>query len=265
MAADFLGRILERKRREVARRGRRASAVAPDDDGADRSARAVAALRRPRAEAPRVVAELKLESPSRGVLRVRVPGEIARIARSYEAAGAAAVSVLADGPGFGGTPLDVRRVSRAVSVPVLFKEFVLDERQVELARAMGASLVLLLVRALEPSALARLVTAVRGRGMAPLVEAASPDELARALDTGAEIVGVNARDLATFEVDEARALEALEAVPADRVAVYMSGIAGPEDLARVARGRADAALVGEGLMRAPDPGEKLRALLGADG
>ncbi len=97
--------------------------------------------------------------------------------------------------------------------------------------------------------------------MAPVVEAASAEELERAVDTGAEIVGVNARDLSTFSLDADAALGALEAAPRDRVAVLMSGVRTAAELARVARGRADAVLVGEGLMRAPDPGEKLRELL----
>jgi indole-3-glycerol phosphate synthase len=208
-----------------------------------------------------VIAEVKRRSPSRGELRARQPGDAVEIARCYEAAGAAAVSVLADRVGFDGSPLDVRRVARAVGVPVLFKEFVLDECQVTLARAMGASLVLLVVRTLARERLGPLVQAVRALGMAPVVEAASPDELRRAVDTGADVVGINARDLSTFAVDPVRALEALEETPRDRIAVYMSGVGEPADLARVAGGRADAVLVGEALMRAPDPGEKLSALL----
>ena len=260
---DYLAAIVERKRAEIRRRLARASkgTVALDTSSADRGARAVRALRREAGALPRVIAEVKFRSPSAGVIRARGVGDVERVARAYERGGAAAVSVLADGPGFGGSPLDVRRAARAVSVPVLFKEFVLDPVQVDLARAVGASLVLLLVRVLEGSALDELVSAVRERGMEPVVEAAGPEELERAIDTGATIVGVNARDLRTFQVDVAAAARALAAVPPDRIAVFMSGIRDAEGLARVARGRADAVLVGEGLMRAADPCEKLREIL----
>ena len=183
------------------------------------------------------------------------------IARGYEAAGAAAISVLADGPGFGGSVLDVRRAARAVSRPILFKEFVLDPLQVDVARAAGASLVLLLVRALDDRALRTMVRAVRDGGMEPVVEAADASELARALATDATVVGVNARDLRRFTVDPAGAAAALQEVPNDRVAVYMSGVGDREQLASVARGRADAVLIGTELMRASDPGARLQDLL----
>ena len=265
---DYLAAILERKRAEIRRRLAHVSkgTVPFETSGAEasdgeRGARAVQALRRAPGGPPRVIAEVKFRSPSAGVIRARGVGDVAAIARAYERGGAAAVSVLADGPGFGGSPLDVRRAAGAVAVPILFKEFVLDPVQVDLAHAMGASLVLLLVRALEGSALDELVRAVRARGMEPVVEAASAPELDRALATGATIVGMNARDLRTFEVDVEAAAVALAAVPRDRIAVFMSGIHDAAGLARVAGGRADAVLVGEGLMRAPDPCEKLRGIL----
>ena len=259
VAVDHLALILERKARENARRRRHVHAL--ELTGEDRGARAIAALRRPAGAPPRILAEIKHASPSAGVLRPRAPGGVAAIARAYEEAGAAAISVLADAPGFLGTPLDVRRAVRAVSVPVLFKEFVLDEAQIALARAMGASMVLLLVRALDDARLAALVGAAHAAGLAPVVEAADAEELARALRTGASIVGVNARDLRSFSLDPERAAAALREVPEDRVAVYMSGVESPEGLARVAGGRADAVLVGTSLMRAPSPGAQLRALL----
>jgi indole-3-glycerol phosphate synthase len=263
---DYLAEILARKHREVSRR--RAHASLESSGSADpiepRGAAAVAALRR-RGTVPRVIAEFKRRSPSAGVLRVREPGDVARIARDYADAGAAAISVLCDARGFGGTPLDARRVARAVSVPVLFKEFVLDPVQIRLARAVGAHLVLLLVRALEPERLRELVRETLRQGMAPVVEAADLAELNAALRTDAPIVGVNARDLRTFRVDPDAALRAVEAIPADRVAVHMSGVGSCEDFARVAVGRADAVLVGEALMRAPSPGGRLREWLTASG
>lgn len=262
VTADYLGAIVARKRREIERRQAhralmRTLAATPLDA---RGSTAIDALRR-RGAAPRVIAEVKLRSPSAGVLRPREVGGVARIAQAYVDAGAAAISVLCDGPGFGGTPLDVRRAARSVHVPILFKEFVLDPLQVDLARAMGAHMVLLLVRALAPERLAELVRETLRQGMAPVVEAADLAELQVALRTQAPIVGVNARDLRTFRVDADAALRAVEAIPADRIAVHMSGIATVEDLARVAAGRADAVLMGEALMRSPAPGTRLHELL----
>ncbi|UJR80272.1 indole-3-glycerol phosphate synthase TrpC [Sandaracinus amylolyticus] len=257
---DHLSAILERKRGEVIRRARHP--LPAIDDTSDRGARALAALRRPAGAPPRVIAEIKRRSPSAGVIRPRALGDIVAIARAYEASGAAAVSVLADGPGFGGGVLDVRRAARAVGCPVLFKEFVIDPRQIDLARASGASLVLLLVRALTGPELDVMIDAVRRRGMEPVVEAADAAELSRALQTNATIVGVNARDLRSFQLDGGAASRALQEVPNDRIAVYMSGVGTREDFARVADGRADAVLIGTELMRAPDPGARLREILG---
>lgn len=262
MTVDHLGAILARKRREIARRLAHAvpARVGQAPPFEARAGAAVDALRR-RGESPRVIAEIKLRSPSAGVLRAREVGGVARIAQAYVQGGAAAVSVLCDGPGFGGTPLDVRRAARSVQVPILFKEFVIDPLQIDLARAMGADMVLLLVRALTPQGLNDLVRETLRQGMAPVVEAADLAELQVALRTSASIVGVNARDLRSFRVDADAALRAVDAIPADRIAVHMSGIASVEDLARVAHGRADAVLIGEALMRAPAPGGRLRELL----
>ncbi len=265
MSADILERILERKRRENARRVRRASVIeraAPDrDQGDDRVELAIARLRRAGASQPKVIAEIKLRSPSAGVIRERSPGEIVRIAKSYAAAGASAVSVLCDGPGFGGSPLDLRRVARAVDIPLLFKEFVLHPVQVSLARAVGADMVLLLVNALQPAALFKLVSCIHGAGLAPIVEVADEHELVVALRSEATIIGVNARDLRTFRVDPERARRVIELIPQERVAVLMSGIGSAQEIKALGPSRADAVLVGEGLMRAPDPGARLSAWL----
>lgn len=220
------------------------------------------ALRRQPGQLPAAIAEFKRSSPSAGVIRARQRGDVERIARQYVAAGARAVSVLCDGPGFRGSPLDVRRAALATPAPVLFKEFVLDEIQIELARSMGAHMVLLVVRALPAARLHALVEATCAAGMAPVVEAADAAEVRVALATRARIVGVNARDLRTFEVDVDAAGVALSAIPADRVAVHMSGVRTRDDYVQLSRGRADAVLIGEGLMRAADPGQRLRELLG---
>jgi indole-3-glycerol phosphate synthase len=256
---DHLSAILARKRLEIDRRRRRPARVV--DDGLDRAPSALSALYRGPDDRIRVIGEIKRRSPSEGVLRERRAGDVASIARSYERAGAAAISVLADGPGFGGSVLDVRRAARAVSCPVLFKEFVLDPIQLPFARAAGASLVLLLVRALDGPRLASMVRAVRDHGMEPVVEVADRTELDLALATDARIVGVNARDLRSFTVDADAAAAVLREVPKGRIAVYMSGVSRSEQLIAVASGRADAVLIGSTLMRGDDPGARLAALL----
>ena len=260
---DYLSALLERKRRENARRRRhspRMNAVTRVPDPS-RAARATAALRREAGQPPSVLAEIKFRSPSAGIIRQRAPGDARRIARGYEDGGASVVSVLADGPGFGGSPLLVRQVAEAVRVPVLFKGFVLDPIQVDLAFDVGASLVLLLVRALDDDELRFLYDRIRALGMEPVVEAADAEEVDRAVALGSSIVGVNARDLATFRVDMETAAECVSRIPEDRIAVFMSGVSSDDDFREVARGRADAVLIGEGLMRAEDPGARLSELL----
>jgi indole-3-glycerol phosphate synthase len=261
---DYLRHIIARKEVEVHRRRAHQRWLDAMLSGAPeaRGAVAVERLRRD-GNLPRVIAEVKFRSPSAGAIHPRAPGEVARVARAYQSGGAAAVSVLADGPGFAGSVLDVRRASRAVSVPVLFKEFVIDPVQVRFARAAGAALVLLLVRVLDDVRLRALIATVRREGMEPVVEAADASEVERALRTEATVVGVNARDLRTFRVDTAEAARCLARVPQDRVAVFMSGIRSGDDVAWAARTRADALLVGEGLMRAQDPAATLRGWLGA--
>jgi indole-3-glycerol phosphate synthase len=259
MATDVLASILARKQSELVRRARhtRGPWPAPGVPSDERALASYRALSRGDAPLPRVIAEIKHRSPSAGVIRPRTVGGVAAIAGGYQNGGAAAVSVLCDGPGFGGTPLDVRRAARAVSIPILFKEFVLAEAQLDLAFACGASMVLLLVRAMSGDRLRALVDAVHARGLAPVVEAADAEELSVALSTSARIVGVNARDLRTFHVDDSAASTLVEQIPSDRIAVYMSGVRSGAALRALADSRADAVLVGEGLMRAPDPGAEL--------
>jgi indole-3-glycerol phosphate synthase len=256
--------ILARKRREVERRLRHVRLFDAGDItlSEDRGPAALSALRRKGSPTAAVIAELKFASPSEGPIRARSAGAGVEIARAYASAGAAAVSVLADRAGFEGSALEVRRVARALDRPVLFKEFVVDAVQIDLARAAGAAMVLLLVRALDDGELERLVRYCRERGLEALVEAWTPAEVERALATDARIIGVNARDLATFRVDPALAQRAIQKIPENRVAVYMSGVSSREELERVSRGRADAVLIGTALMRAPDPGARLSELLG---
>jgi indole-3-glycerol phosphate synthase len=260
---DYLSEILARKRRENERRRRHMAAMQPVErpPRPERSEQALRALGRAPGGPPSVIAEVKFRSPSAGVIRRWSPGEGIRIAQSYERAGASVVSVLADGPGFGGSPLLVRRVAQAVSVPVLYKGFVIDPVEVDLAYDVGASLVLLLVRALQELELCSLIERIREFGMEPVVEAASSSEVDRALAAGSTVVGVNARDLSTFRVDKDAARVCIARIPADHIAVFMSGIQTADDFREVARGRADAVLIGEELMRSWDPGARLSELL----
>lgn len=251
-----LASILARKRVEVGRRDRRLATFAALASRSEPRAGVIEALRRGAGEPLRVIAEIKRASPSAGPIRPRERGDVEAIARAYEAAGVSAISVIGD-RGFDGCVLDVRRAARAVSVPVLFKEFVLAPVQLDVARATGASLVLLLVRALERHELAALVHAAEGRGLVPLVEAAGEHELDAVLASGAKVIGVNARDLGTFTLDVAGAEHALAVIPPDRVALLLSGIRTPDDVRRIASGRADGILVGTELMLAPDPGVRL--------
>jgi indole-3-glycerol phosphate synthase len=262
---DYLARILERKGRENLRRAAHSRALAQFTEAhtidSSRRENALAALRRPEGAPPRVIAEVKFASPSAGIIRAKTARAGIELGLAYEAGGAAAVSVLADYPGFRGSPLEVRRVASAVHVPVLFKEFVLEEAQLDLARAMGASMVLLLVRALSPERLATMIRATRWLGLEPVVEAADARELDVALGTDATILGVNARDLRTFTLDVDAAARAVETIPKDRISVFMSGIRSDEDFRAIARTRADAVLVGEGLAREADPAASLRRWL----
>jgi indole-3-glycerol phosphate synthase len=264
---DLLAEILTRKRREIARRrahsGPCQSAAAPRSgpSGSSRADSAYQALYRASGARLKVIAEIKLASPSAGLIRERTPGSVGQIAQAYARAGASAVSVLCDYCGFKGTPLDLRRAARVVTIPLLFKEFVLDPVQIELARRLGASMVLLMVRALSSADLRRLVRETFDQGLAPLVEATDERELQVALETDARIVGINSRDLRSFRLDREAAARLVEQIPSGRIAVYMSGISSGEDLARIATTRADAALIGESLMRAPQPGLRLEEYL----
>ena len=262
---DYLSTILARKRLENSRRLRHLAAMRPVErpPRPERSERGIRALRREPGEPPSVIAEVKFRSPSAGEIRPWSPGEGVRVAQGYERGGASVVSVLADGPGFGGSPLLVRRVARAVSVPVLYKGFVLDPVQVDLAYDVGASLVLLLIRALEDSDLRALIRRIRALGMEPVVEAADADEVDRAVAAGSTIIGVNARNLRTFRVDKEAARTYVARIPEGCVAVFMSGVHSVDDFRDVAQGRAVAVLIGEGLMRSEDPGARLSELLSA--
>jgi indole-3-glycerol phosphate synthase len=207
------------------------------------------------------IAEIKRRSPSKGW--IRRDADAVAIARSYQMAGAAALSVLTDGPFFGGCLDDLRAVRAAVQIPLLRKDFIIDPYQVVEARAAGADAVLLIVAALRDEDLAHLLDEVHAWGMQALVETHDAHEADRALAVGAKIVGVNHRDLRTFQMNMDLAVQLRPRIGRDRLAVAESGISTPDDVARMQAAGMDGILVGESLMRAPDPGEALGALLAA--
>jgi indole-3-glycerol phosphate synthase len=206
-----------------------------------------------------VIAEFKRRSPSRGTIREDLAPD--DLAVAYEAAGAAALSVLTDQDFFGGSPEDLRRARAATLLPVLRKDFVVDPYQVWEAATLGADAVLLIVAALSDNELRLLSETAAGAGLETLVEVHDREELERALAAESLIVGVNNRDLKTMEVDLKTSLALVAAIPDDVVAVAESGIASAADVRRLRGAGFDAFLVGEHLMRAPDPGLALAVLL----
>jgi len=210
----------------------------------------------------RVIAETKKASPSAGVLRPDY--DAANLARSYADNGAAAISVITNVDHFAGSLRDLEQVSTAMAprlVPVLRKDFVFDEYQVYEARAYGADAILLIVAILTPQALEDLMELAAHFFMQCLVEVHSEGEVRIALNAGAEIVGVNNRDLHTFTTDLGVTEKLGKLIPPDKIVVSESGIRTREDVERAGRAGADAVLVGETLLRADDPGAKLRELL----
>src|SRR3954470_10607009 len=205
-----------------------------------------------------VIAEVKRRSPSKGDL-ADIP-DPAVLAQEYAAGGAAAISVLTEQRRFGGSLEDLRAVRAAVETPLLRKDFVVDGYQLLEARAAGADLALLIVAALGDDDLRRLHDQARELGLTVLVEVHDEPETERALALGAELVGVNARNLRTLDVDEATFAKLAPLVPAERVLVAESGISGPADVARYAADGARAVLVGEALVKDGDPVGAVRAM-----
>jgi indole-3-glycerol phosphate synthase len=214
-----------------------------------------------RGEGMSLIAEIKRRSPSKGNLAEDL--DPTAVASAYEAGGASCLSVLTDDEFFGGSPEDLRAARAACGLPVLRKDFTVDGRDVVDARLMGADAVLLIVAALDDDELGRFLALARSLAMAALVEVHAPDELARALGAGADIVGVNQRDLHSFEVDRQRADTMAAAIPSDVIRVAESGIANAADVARLADAGYDAVLVGESVVTAADRAGAIRSLLGA--
>ncbi len=262
-SADILHKILRRKREEVAQRSvalplselsQRARAAAP--------ARGFVRALRDRVQAGQsaVIAEIKKASPSRGVLRANF--DPVAIARSYQAGGASCLSVLTDVDFFQGADEYLQQARAACTLPVLRKDFVLDPYQVYEARALGADCILLIVAALEDELLVELLQLAARLGMDALVEVHDAGEMERALATPAPLIGVNNRNLRTFQVSLETTIELLSGFPPDRLLVTESGIHSRADVQLMRANGVHAFLVGEAFMKAEHPGERLAELFG---
>jgi len=258
---DVLQKILQRKHEEVAERAARTplrelAARAADAPPVRGFAAAIEA--KIAAGAPAVIAEVKKASPSKGVIRADF--DPSAIARSYEAGGAACLSVLTDVDFFQGADDYLRQARAACALPVLRKDFTVDAYQVAEARVLGADCILLIAAALDDERLAVLSEQALELGMDVLVEVHDLAELERALQVPAPLLGINNRNLRTFEVSLDTTLSLQEAVPADRRLVTESGILAPGDVQRMRAAGVDAFLVGEAFMRETDPGTALQQL-----
>jgi len=216
-----------------------------------------------RASGMSLIAEIKRRSPSRGMIRADVdPVEVARI---YETHGARAISVLTDVRYFGGRLEDLSAVRDAVELPLLRKEFVVDAYQIYEARGAGADAILLIVSLLTKEALIDYICLTEEMGLSALVEVHTREELERALRADAKIIGINNRNLKTFETDLATTFDLVRDIPKNRIVVSESGIRSRKDVIRLQKGGVDAVLVGEALMRKEDIGGTLRELIGVGG
>jgi len=252
--SNVLDRILADKRARLARGeyAARGAAERPTNGGAF-----VASLREP---GPRIVAEIKARSPSAGEILPGADGRIETFALHYRRGRAAAISVVVEEDHFGGRPEWLPRARRISGLPVLMKDFVIDERQLDFAVSLGADAVLLIVRALADAELAALAAGARQRGLAVVAEAHTAPEILRAAAVAPDVLGVNARNLASFETD----LEAVESlgrsIPSGPVPMAESGMRGRADVERLSAAGYRAFLVGEALLRSEDPEDELRAL-----
>jgi len=259
--SDILQRILARKAEEIAERSARvplAELVAQAADLPPTRGFAAAIEAKLEAGLSAVIAEVKKASPSRGVIRADF--DPAAIAASYAAGGAACLSVLTDADFFQGSEAYLQQARAACALPVLRKDFTVDPYQVYEARAIGADAILLIVAALDDAALLELALLAAELDLDVLVEVHDEDELERALDVPAPLVGINNRNLRTFETSLDTTLRLRGRVDDGRVLVTESGIHAPADVARLREAGIDAFLVGEAFMRAPDPGAELARL-----
>lgn len=208
---------------------------------------------------PAIIAEIKRASPSGGQIRASM--EVATIAASYEREGAAAISVITEENFFQGKLKYLEEAKKVVSLPLLCKDFIVEPIQIFEARAAGADAILLIGSILEQDALKELLETARSLGMACLVEVHAAEEIAKALAADARIIGINNRDLKTFQVDLETTIRLRSLIPTDRLVVSESGIHSRKDLDFLAQAGVDAVLVGTSLMRAENPGRKLRELM----
>ena len=260
-ASDILNKIVATKREEIAAAlAVKPFAVVEAEAAAQPAPRDfVGAIRRKIAGGqPAVIAEIKKASPSKGIIRPDF--QPAEIARSYEAHGAACLSVLTDRQYFQGCPEYLQTSRAACQLPVLRKDFMVDAYQVAEARAMGADCILLIAAALPLSEMQALEAQAHGYGMAVLVEVHNGEELDAALQLKTPLLGINNRNLRTFDVTLDTTLGLLARVPAERIVVTESGIIKPEDVALMRANKVEAFLVGEAFMRAPEPGSELARL-----
>ncbi len=259
--SDILDRILATKRQEVAhaQRERPLALLQKDLESAPPPRDFVGAIvDKIAAGRPAVIAEIKKASPSKGLLRADF--RPAEIARTYQAHGAACLSVLTDGEYFQGSPAYLRQARAACLLPVLRKDFMLDAYQVYEARAMGADCILLIAAALTLARMQALEQVAQDLGMAVLVEVHDATELKAALGLATPLLGINNRNLRTFETKLESTLELLHRIPKGRIVVTESGIATPADVALMRTNNVNAFLIGESFMRAPDPGVELARL-----
>ena len=259
--SDILSRILQVKRAEVAQAMQHEpmAALRTRAEARKDTRDFVGALRTKVAQgAPAVIAEVKRASPSRGVLRENF--DPIEIGASYARGGAACLSVLTDRHFFQGAPVYLHEARKASGLPALRKDFIVDEYQVAEARAWGADCVLLIVAALEPILMRDLEAAAQALGLAVLVEVHNAKELEQALMLSTPLIGINNRDLKTFEVSLDTTLALLPQIGPERLVVTESGVLQPADVARLRAAGVNAFLVGEALMRAPDPGAELARL-----
>ena len=250
---SVLARILQEKQREIAALRHRTLPTAP--------ARRFANLKRTPGQPLNILAEIKLKSPSAGELSQRMT--VAERATAYQHAGAAMISVLCDHEFFGGSYADMSEARGACNLPILCKEFVIDELQLDWARAFGADAVLLIARCMTFDALALLYQAALARDLVPLVEVATLEEAQKVRDLGCDVIGVNARDLDTLELNPGRAKQILATLPNHRTRLHLSGLKTPSDVELVSRADVDGALIGEILMRQDDPEPTLARLVEA--
>ena len=258
---DILNRILARKAEEVAERRARlpeAELIARIAELPGTRGFAAAIEAKIDAGLPAVIAEVKKASPSKGLIRTDF--DPAAIAKSYAAAGAACLSVLTDSDFFQGSEAFLQQAREACSLPVLRKDFIIDAYQVYEARAIGADCILLIVSALDDDLLLQLSLLAAELDLDVLCEVHDEEELERALALPVPLIGVNNRNLRSFETSLETSLALQERVEYDRVLVAESGIHTPEDVARLREGGIQAFLVGEAFMRAEDPGAELRRL-----